>query len=200
MMTPPASSTPHTGQRDAGAASPAPSGRETGAAPRHSLPAGSLSTRGEGRGEAAPWQRLDAAWPVIAKSPTRLDGDAQRLVRPVLTQAAGKRLQRHRELEAARLWIWEPMPHLAEYVRQRRYFVPSLPRFQPPDLSSLLRKEASLALEVLVTPPGVLGVEVWQELLELQCQRIGQIYAALQGWLGKLRAQEALQHILEGLA
>jgi hypothetical protein len=183
---------------------PTPASTAAGAAPHQTSPTDALSNRvGEGRGEAstalAPWQRLDAAWSPIAKSPTGLDGDAQRLVRSLLTQAVGQRLRRRRQLDAARLWVWEPIPHLAEYVRQRRYYAPGLARLQPIELYALLRKEASLALEVLATPPGVLGVEVWQELLELQCQRIGQVYGALHHWLPAMRAQQELRQILEGL-
>ena len=128
-----------------------------------------------------------------------MDEDAQRLVRHLLTKAAGLRLQRRRTLEADRLWVWEPTPHLADYVRQRRFYAPGLSRFQPPDLYGLLRTEARLGLEVVVTPPGVLNVEVWQELLELQCQRIGQLYSELQRSLGVVRAQQELQQILEAL-
>ncbi len=183
---------------------PTPASPAAGAAPHQTSPTDSLSNAvGEGRGEAsaplAPWQRLDAAWSPIAKSPTGLDGDAQRLVRSLLTQAAGRRLRRLRQLEDARLWIWEPLPHLAEYVRQRRFYAPGLVRFQPPVLYAILRQEARLALEVLTTAPGVLGVEVWQDLLELQCQRIGQVYGALRAWLPALRARQELQEILEGL-
>jgi hypothetical protein len=136
---------------------------------------------------------------VIANSPTGLDGDIQRLVRRLLTEAAGKRLARRRRLETTFTWIWEPRPDLADHVRQRRFLVPSLSRFPPLDLLSLLRTEASLALEVLTTQPGVVGIEVWPELLTLQCQRIGQIYSALERWLGRLRAQDALGGTLEGL-
>ena len=143
---------------------------------------------------------MDAAWPVIPNSPTGLDGETQRLVRHLLTKAAGQRLARRRQLAATRLWVWEPSPHLAEYVRQRRFYAPALARFLPPDLCILLRTEARLALEVVATPPGVLGAEVWQALLELQCQRIGQLHASLQDWLGGTRAQQELQGILEGLA
>ena len=147
----------------------------------------------------APWERVDAAWTVIPNSPTGLDGDAQKLVRHLLTQAAGHRLQHRRRLEADSLWFWEPSPHLAEYVRQRRFYAPGLYRFQPLDLWQVLRKEATLGLEVIATPPGVLGVEVWQELLELQCQRIGQLYVELRRQLGAARAKGELQHILETL-
>ncbi len=210
MFTPPAFSTHLAGFQPAvQAARPTPAGQETGGTPlpgqrdaaacTTASPSISLSTSGEGRGEAAPWQRLDAAWPVIDKSPTGLDGDAQRLVRSLLTQAAGKRLQRRRQLQAAALWIWEPIPHLAEYVRQRRFFAPGFARFQPPDLCRMLRKETRLGLEVLATPPKALGVEVWQELLELQCKRIGQLYSELQRLLGRMRAQQELQSILEAL-
>ena len=181
---------------------PAPASPAAGAT--SASPSSSLSNAvGEGRGEAsaplAPWQRLDAAWSPIAKSPTGLDGEAQRLVRSLLTQAVGQRLRRRHQLEAARLWVWEPIPHLAEYVRQRRFYAPGLARLQPIELYALLRKEASLALEVLATPPSVLGVEVWQDLLELQCQRIGQVYGALHAWLPAMRAQQELRQILEGL-
>jgi hypothetical protein len=186
MFTPPASSTSK------------PTGTPTAQSPAHT--SASLSNRvGEGQGEAAPWQRLDATWPVIANSPSKLDGDAQRLVRSLLTQAAGEHLKRRRQLDAASLWIWEPRPHLAEYVRQRRFFASGLYHLFPPDLFRMLRAEASLGLELLTTPPSVVGVEVWQELLALQCQRIGQLYAALQHTLGRLQAQEALQAVLEGL-
>ncbi len=179
-----------------------PTGTPTPHSPAHTSasPSDSLSNPvGEGQGEAAPWQRLDAAWPVITNSPTGLDGDAQRLVRSLLTQAAGKRLQRRRQLETAALWIWEPIPHLAEYVRQRRFFAPGFARFQPLDLCQMLRKETRLGLEVITTPPKVLGVEVWQELLELQCKRIGQLYSELQRLLGQARAQQELRSILEVL-
>jgi hypothetical protein len=40
------------------------------------------------------------------------------------------------------------------------------------DMPHLLYTEASLALEVLETAPGKLGVDIWQALLELQCQRL----------------------------
>ena len=216
MFTPSASSTPQpTGMSAVQGPTPAssiatciaafqaarPASTAAGATPHPASSHTSLSNPvGEGRGEVAlPWQRLDAAWPVIANSPTGLDGDAQRLVRSLLTQAAGKRLQRRRSLEAAALWIWAPMPYLAEYVRQQRFYAPGLPRLHLLELYALLRKEASLELEVLATPPSVPGVEVWQELLELQCKRIGQVYAALHHWLPAFRAQEELQRILEGL-
>ena len=153
-----------------------------------------------GTPHSAPWQRVDAAWPVIPNSPTGLDGDAQKLVRHLLTRAAGQRLSNRRQLEAERLWMWKPMPHLADYTRQRRFYAPALYRFPPLDLCRMLRDEARLALEVIATPPGALGgAEVWQELVELQCQRIAQLTAALQGWLGSTQAQQALQHLLEGL-
>jgi hypothetical protein len=70
-------------------------------------------------------------------------------------------------------------------------------RVPPPDLRALLRKEASLALGVIVTPPNVVGIEVWQKLLELQCRRIGQLYAELRRCLGAAQAQKDLQGILE---
>ncbi len=202
MFTPPASSTPKpTGTPTA--QNPTHASRAAGAPLNPASPSRPLSSRiEEGRGEVslAPWRRLDATWPVIANSPSKLDGDAQRLVRSLLTQAAGEHLKRRRQLDAASLWIWEPRPHLAEYVRQRRFFASGLYHLFPLDLFRMLRTEASLGLELLETPPSVVGVEVWQELLALQCQRIGQLYAALQHALGRLQAQEALQAILEGLA
>ncbi len=173
----------------------------------HPVPASAAASAADSGGQrgsatvsgTVPWQRVDAAWQPIATSPTGLDADAQRLVRHLLTQAVGKRLHRRRALEAERLWIWAPRPDLAEHTRQKRFYVPSLPRFHPLELYALLRQEASLALEVLATPPGVLGVEVWQDLLALQCTRIGQVYAALHHWLPALRAQQELRQILEGL-
>lgn len=145
------------------------------------------------------WERVDATWPVIANSPTGLDGDAQRLVRHLLTRMAGQRLSRRRQSDAA-AWMWEPDPQMADYVRRWRFYAPGLYRFQPPDLYDLLYTEARLALEVVTTLPGVLTLEVWQELLQLQCRRIGQLYAALQRCLGSAQAQAALQRLLEKAA
>ncbi len=184
---------------------PAPAGQEIGAAPHPISPSDSLSNRvGEGRDEAsgplALWERVDATWPVIANSPTGLDGDTQRLVRHLLTKMAGQRLSRRRQSDAAACWMWEPDPQMADYVRRWRFYAPGLYRFQPPDLYDLLYTEARLALEVVTTLPGVLTLEVWQELLQLQCRRIGQIYSALQRCLGSAQAQAALQHLLEKAA
>ena len=174
---------------------PAPAGQETdGTRPRPiQQGAGAISAT------PAPWQRVDALWPVVTDSPTKLDGDCQRLVRSLLTQAVGKRLQRRRQADDTLLRLWEPNPYLAEYVRLGRFYAPGLVRFRPPDLYHLLLNEAGLMLEVLETQPGVLGVEVWQELVELQCRRIGQVYAALQCLLGRTQALDALQRLLEGL-
>src|SRR5579885_2057908 len=197
MFTPPTSSTPQSAGTPT-LQGPTPAGQETGGTLHPSQQAAGGMPNADAA-TPAPWQRLDATWPTILKSPTGLDGDAQRLVRSLLTQATGKRLQRRRQLETAALWIWEPIPHLAEYVRQRRFFAPGFARFQPLDLCQMLRKETRLGLEVITTPPKVLGVEVWQELLELQCKRIGQLYSELQRLLGQARAQQELRSILEVL-
>jgi hypothetical protein len=198
MFTPPTSSTPQSAGTPT-LQGPIPAGQEAGGTLHPSQQAAGGMPNADAA-TPAPWQRLDATWPTILKSPTGLDGDAQHIVRYLLTQATGKRLQRRRHLEAASLRLWEPNPNLAEYVRQHRYYAPGLYRFQTPDIYGLLFTEARLTLEVVETAPGVLGVEVWQELLELQCRRIGQLYTELQRCLGRRQAQAALQHLLEGLA
>ena len=175
-------------------------GTGTVAGATSATPARSTADSGGASPELAPWQRVDAAWPTIANSPSGLDGDAQKLVRRLLTQAAGQRLARRHDLEADRLWMWQPQPGLADYTRQRRFYAPGLGRFHPLDVWEALRKEAALALEVIATPPGALGgAEVWQELVALQCQRIGQLHAELQRRLGAARALATLQGMLEAL-
>src|SRR5579883_2372766 len=202
MFTPPTSSTPLPAGTPT-AHSPVPSNPDHSAAFQEASPASTAAGAAptpinplsngfeEGRG--------DATWPVILKSPTGLDGDAQRLVRSLLTKAAGKRLARRRHLDDTLRQLWEPTPDLADFVRQYRYYAPGLYRFHTPDIYGLLYTEARLTLEVIETAPGVLGVEVWQELLELQCRRIGQLYTELQRCLGYQQAQAALQRLLEGL-
>jgi hypothetical protein len=172
---------------------PAPASRETGATPRPSNPL--PNPVGEGRGEvSAPWQRLNAAWPTLPESLVGgLDGIAQSLVRHCLTEAAGKRLALHRSLEPESRRIWETRPHLAQYVRQRRFFESLLPHYRLDEFQRLLHTEIGLAVEVLETAPKKLGLETWAALLELQCRRIGQMYAHLRQRMGALAQQELLR-------
>jgi hypothetical protein len=148
---------------------------------------------------AAPWQRVDAAWPVWPDAATGLDAEAQRLLRLYLTTAVAQRLRNRHHLEEANLWMWQPLPGLAEYVRQRRFLVACLHRYPSPEMGRLLRKEASLTVEVLATPPSYFGIDLWAALLALQCQRIGQLYAHLRERAGQGLALEVLQRALQGL-
>jgi len=153
---------PHPGQREAGAAS-----------------------------SSLPWQRLDAIWPPLPESSTGgLDFIAQRLVRRCLIEAVGKRLKLRRDLPPESLRLWEMRPRLAQYVRQRRFFKNMLPSTGVEETRRLLSNEVALAVEVLEMAPGKLGAEVWMELLGLQCQRIGQLYAHLRERLGAQAQQE----------
>ncbi len=145
----------------------------------------------------SPWQRLDATWPALPNA-FGLDALAQRLLRQGLTAAVGRRMRRRRALPPESAWLWQTRPHLARYVRQARFYANLLHCYALADMPELLYREALLAVEVLETPPGKLGVEVWQELLEAQCQRIGQLYAHLRQRIG-LVAQEMLLRALERL-
>ena len=157
--------------------SPAPAGWETGGTPH-----------------ALPWERLDATWPTLPESLTGgLDGSAQRLVRRCLTAAVGARLRLIRSLGPESRRLWETRPHLAQYVRQRRFFPNLLPRYGLAEFLRLLYTEAALAVEVLETPPSRLGVEEWAALVELQCQRIALFYAHLRERIGAQAQQELAQ-------
>jgi hypothetical protein len=143
------------------------------------------------------WQRLDDAWPTLPDA-FGLDAAAQRLVRQRLTEAVGRHIARQRSLPPESQRLWETRPRLAQYVRQQRFYANLLHCYALADMPELLATEVSLALEVLETPPGKLGAEVWQTLLELQCQRIGQVYADLRQRIG-LVAQDFLQRAFERL-
>ncbi len=181
---------------------PTPAGRETGgtsrpnAAVQDPAPVGLLPAANGGRETGAaprplPWQRLDAAWPILPESLMNgLDGFAQRLVRRCLTEAVGDRLRLLRSLGLESQRIWEPRPHLAQYVRQRRFLETLLPRWGLAECQRLLYTEIMLTVEVLETPPSRLGIEEWLALLELQCKRIAQIYVQLRARIGAQAQQE----------
>ncbi|HEY7349827.1 MAG TPA: hypothetical protein VH599_16035 [Ktedonobacterales bacterium] len=145
-----------------------------------------------------PWQRLDAAWPALPDSPTGLDVPAQRMVRRLLTEAVGRRLRMRRSLPPESLFFWQARPHLARYVRKPRFFANLLHCYALVDTRQFLRTEAALALEVLETPPSLLGADEWQKLLALQCQRLGQLYAHLRERIGAV-AQDELHRALNSL-
>ncbi len=145
----------------------------------------------------SPWQRLDATWPALP-STSGLDATAQRLVRQGLTAAVGRRMRRRRALPPASQRLWETRPHLARYVRQQRFYANLLHCYALAEMPQFLYTEALLAVEVLETPPGRLGVDVWHTLLALQCERLGQLYAHLRQRIGTV-AQEFLQGALERL-
>ena len=145
----------------------------------------------------APWQRLDASWPTLPDA-FGLDAVAQRLVRQRLTLAVGQRLKRRRSLPPDSRRLWETRPHLAQYVRQPRFYANLLSGYALVEMPPLLYDEVRLMVEVLETPPGVLGIEVWQGLLAVQCQRIGQLYAHLCQRVGAL-AEAWLQGALDRL-
>lgn len=146
---------------------------------------------------SVPWQRLDASWPTLPNA-CGLDATAQRLLRQRLTLAVGQRLQRRRSLPPESRRLWETRPHLAQYVRQPRFYANLLSGYALVEMPPLLYDEVRLTVEVLETPPGVLGIEVWQGLLAVQCQRIRQLYAHLCQRVGTL-AQEWLGGALDRL-
>jgi hypothetical protein len=148
---------------------------------------------------AAPWQRVDAAWPALPDTATGLDAEAQRLLRFHLTRAVARRLRNRQHLEAANLWMWQPLPGLAAYVRQRRFLVACLRQYQPLEVGRLLFKEAALTVEGLATPPSDVGMAAWAALLAQQYQRIGQLYAHLRERAGQRLARVALQRALDRL-
>jgi len=145
------------------------------------------------------WQRLDATWQTLPDTTTGLDAAAQRLLRQGLTEAVGQRLRLLRTLAPESLRLRETRPHLAKYVRERRFYANLLRHYALVEVQRMLRVEAALALEVLETRPSKLGITEWGALLDLQCQRIGQLYAHLRERVGTL-ALEWLAGALAGLA
>jgi hypothetical protein len=201
---PHASSTPLAG-RETGATFPAPAGWETGAT--FPAPAGRETGGTPHPGQhpdaahqpLAPWQRLDATWPILPESLANgLDGSAQRLVRQCLTKAVGARLRMRRSLGPESRRIWETRPHLAQYARQRRFYVNLLPHSGLEESRRLLYTEVALMVEIVETPPVKLGVEEWGALLELQFQRIGQLYAHLRERVGA-QAQQEIERTFKSL-
>jgi hypothetical protein len=73
-----------------------------------------------------------------------------------------------------------------------------LPRYGLTECQRLLYTEVALTVEILETPPSRLGVEEWLALLELQCQRIAQIYVQLRSRIGA-QAQQEIERAFKSL-